>query len=205
MSRPFALSILVFVLLAAKAGAIEMFTNFNNGMNVGFPPMEVPISVYRGFGHGGWNPYAEGMPLKTVPPVPAMMPTGQVPHHWVPQSTRMPHPVDMPQSSAMPNGDQSQTGMTPADDTIRLASGRRARWQRGGYRPTADNAGGNDRTAAPDGASPTLAKPNPSEMSPPTVLHAETDTLRAAPALKSVKSKVDDFTPGAAALFPQGS
>jgi len=69
----------VAALLASQADAIEMFTNFNNGQNIGFPPMEVPVGIYRGFGRGGWNPHAEGMYLKSNPPVPAMMPTGQLP------------------------------------------------------------------------------------------------------------------------------
>jgi hypothetical protein len=69
----------VAALLASRADAIEMFTNFNNGTNVGFPPMEVPVGIYRGFGRGGWNPHAEGTFFRSNPPVPAMTPTGQLP------------------------------------------------------------------------------------------------------------------------------
>jgi hypothetical protein len=66
-------------LLASRADAIEMFTNFNNGTNVGFPPMEVPVGIYGGFGRGGWNPHAQGTFFRANPPVPAMTPTGQLP------------------------------------------------------------------------------------------------------------------------------
>ena len=74
---------LVAALLASQADAIEMFTNFNNGTNVGFPPMEVPVGIYRGFGRGGWNPHAEGTYFRSNPPVPAMMPTGQEPRPMI--------------------------------------------------------------------------------------------------------------------------
>jgi hypothetical protein len=76
MRYAFGLSALILA-AASTANAIEMFTNFNNGQNIGFPPMEVPISMYRGFGHGGWAPGVVGTPLKTIPPVPAMTPTGR--------------------------------------------------------------------------------------------------------------------------------
>jgi len=69
----------VAALLASRADAIEMFTNFNNGTNVGFPPMEVPVGIYGGLGRGGWNPRAQGTFFRSNPPVPAMTPTGQLP------------------------------------------------------------------------------------------------------------------------------
>ncbi|HTQ38474.1 MAG TPA: hypothetical protein VMJ32_05575 [Pirellulales bacterium] len=79
MYRLIILSTTILASLAVRAEAIEMFTNFHNGENIGFPPMQVPIGVYGGWGRGGWNPNAEGMPLKTWPPVPSMTPTGQIP------------------------------------------------------------------------------------------------------------------------------
>src|SRR5215471_8089722 len=79
MNRILTIATIALASLAARTQAIEMFTNFHNGENIGFPPMQVPIGVYGGFGRGGWNPSAEGMPLKTWPPVPSMMPTGQIP------------------------------------------------------------------------------------------------------------------------------
>jgi hypothetical protein len=79
MYRLLTLSIVILAFLSARAEAVEMFTDFHNGENVGFPPMQVPYGIYGGLGRGGWNPYAEGTPLKTWPPVPAMMPTQQIP------------------------------------------------------------------------------------------------------------------------------
>ncbi|HZZ27369.1 MAG TPA: hypothetical protein VFE46_05115 [Pirellulales bacterium] len=79
MYRVLSLSTLILTCIILRAQAVEMFTNFDNGQNVGFPPMQVPFCVYGGVTHGGWNPNAEGMPLKTWPPVPAMMPTQQIP------------------------------------------------------------------------------------------------------------------------------
>ena len=74
------LSVAIIVSFAAvRAEAIEMFTNFHNGENLGFPPMEVPIGMYPGFGRGGWAPGVVGAPLRTMPPVPAMSPTGPAP------------------------------------------------------------------------------------------------------------------------------
>jgi hypothetical protein len=79
MYRLLGLSALILAGASAPAQAVEMFTNFHYGENVGFPPMQVPYGVYGGLGRGGWNPYAEGMPLKSMPDTPSMMPTGQVP------------------------------------------------------------------------------------------------------------------------------
>ncbi len=231
MYRPAMLSIVALALLAVPADAIEMFTNFNNGQNVGFPPMEVPISVYRGFGHGGWNPYAEGMPLKTNPPVPAMMPTGQVPHIW-----------QQPQYGGMPAGNQQQMSGVQAGLPQRVAiDRRRGRWQRGGYRPTIDNGGAVDAGMAPNaGRSPepagpevdsepaTVKAPTSSrrtmpngngDYNPPTILHVQPGMAPAAQSLESTNSvpsgdeaapqppaaiKRDaDMWPAADALFPR--
>src|SRR5436305_12136817 len=143
MYRKLLFAIAALAVFAGRADAIDMFTNFNNGQNVGLPPMEMPISVYRGFGHGGWNPYAEGMPLKTNPPVPAMMPTGQVSHTW-----------QQPQYSGMP-GNQPQLSRIQSNPSPRLAGDRRrARWQRGNYRPQLETSGTNDASAAQKADSP---------------------------------------------------
>ena len=73
MKRLLAFSILA-IGAAMPAQAIEMFTNFHNGENIGFPPMQVPVAIY---GRGGWNCAAmQGAPFRTVDPVPAMTPTG---------------------------------------------------------------------------------------------------------------------------------
>jgi hypothetical protein len=79
MFRLLGLVVLILFCAGLPAQAVEMFTDFHYGENVGFPPMQVPYGIYGGLGRGGWNPYAEGMPLKSMPPVHSMMPTGQVP------------------------------------------------------------------------------------------------------------------------------
>ena len=68
---------LALALFAPRAEALEMFTSFHNGENIGFPPMEVPIDVY---GHGGWQCKALCRPqrIQSIEPVPAMTPTGFV-------------------------------------------------------------------------------------------------------------------------------
>ncbi len=73
MKRLLAFSILAMC-AAVPARAVEMFTNFHNGENIGFPPMQVPVAIY---GRGGWNCAAMQDPaFRTVDPVPAMSPTG---------------------------------------------------------------------------------------------------------------------------------
>jgi hypothetical protein len=79
MIRSISSAALILAVFTVRANAIEMFTNFHNGENVGLPPMEVPISMYPGFGRGGWAPGVIGAPLRTAPPVPTMSPTGQAP------------------------------------------------------------------------------------------------------------------------------
>ncbi len=213
------------ILLAGRADAIEMFTNFNNGQNVGFPPIEVPISVYRGFGRGGWNPYAEGMPLKTAPPVPAMMPTGQVPHVWAPANT-----------SNMSRANQSQAGNVAAAFPQRVASDRRrSRWQRGAYRPAPENGGDNQLNSSNSADSLNPPRPDVDDDSPgagpspngrrsptqpnqpivlertpgaaPNVENSPEAANRVAPVDDSTQirgtDESADFWPSAAALFPK--
>ncbi|HEY2761599.1 MAG TPA: hypothetical protein VGI75_12670 [Pirellulales bacterium] len=106
---------------AGQAQAIEMFTNFHNGENIGFPPMQVPYSVYGGLGHGGWNPHATGMhlPPDPFPAVPAMTPTGQYP------AGRF-----FDYYGAAPG---HRAGMNSNVEREQLVSDRRhGRWQRGG-------------------------------------------------------------------------
>ena len=68
MSRLKISIIFVASLAVARAEAIEMFTNFHNGENVGFPPMEVPIRMYPGFGRGGWAPGVVGAAVADLAP-----------------------------------------------------------------------------------------------------------------------------------------
>jgi hypothetical protein len=68
--------------LAGQAQAIELFTNFHYGENVGFPSMNVPVSMYGGIGRGGWNCRAiDQQPVDWIPPEPAVTPTGCTPAH----------------------------------------------------------------------------------------------------------------------------
>ena len=112
MSRWILSITLVASVLAVRAEAIEMFTNFNNGQNVGLPPMEVPISMYPGFGRGGWAPGVVGAPLRTMPPVPSMSPTGPAPMIF-----------------HRGNGGQFETGMNvrPQPNVVAVRNGRRQR------------------------------------------------------------------------------
>lgn len=76
------LSAILLTVLAGPAYCIEMFTNFHNGENVGFPGINVPVTMYRGFGRGGWNFDAiDQIPLQTIPPIPSQFPTGGQPAH----------------------------------------------------------------------------------------------------------------------------
>jgi len=116
---------IVLALGTHEVRAIEMFTNFHNGENVGFPPLQVPTSVYGGFGHGGWNPHATGMrmPADPFPAVPAMTPTGQYPAcRW------------LDYYGAAPGQAIGQTtGQDGNSEPVQLVSDRRhGRWQRGG-------------------------------------------------------------------------
>jgi phage FluMu protein Com len=51
MSRTLLLSG-ILIALARPAPAIEMFTNFDNGTQIGLPPMQVPVGAYPGFRPG---------------------------------------------------------------------------------------------------------------------------------------------------------
>jgi hypothetical protein len=75
MVRFVALAALAAMAMATSASAIEMQTNYHYGENVGFPPMEVPASVYGGWGTRGWNPNAINR-VPVQPGLPAMYPTG---------------------------------------------------------------------------------------------------------------------------------
>ena len=121
--------------VTVRAEAIEMFTNFHNGENIGFPPMQVPYSVYGGMGHGGWNPHATGMhlPPEPFPAVPAMTPTGQYP------AGRF-----FDYYGAAPD---HTVGMTGNVEQEQLVSDRRhGRWQRGGTNSDAEMNQGNSAT-----------------------------------------------------------
>lgn len=69
----------MLAMLPVVASAVEMQTNFHYGEHVGFPSMEVPTSIYGGWGTRGWNCNAMGkVPLQSG--LPAMYPTGCNPH-----------------------------------------------------------------------------------------------------------------------------
>lgn len=112
MYRLVGLVAMVLACATPRAEAVEMFTDFHLGENVGFPPMQVPYGIYGGLGRGGWNPYAEGAPLKTWPPVPSMMPTGQVPggfRRLNNGATRKGRPADNSHSSTTNEQDVNHT------------------------------------------------------------------------------------------------
>jgi hypothetical protein len=148
MSRLKLSIILVASLAAARAEAIEMFTNFHNGENVGFPPMEVPIRMYPGFGRGGWAPGVVGAPLRTLPPVPAMSPTG-------------PAPMMFRQGGCTP----FDTGMSAnsQQNMVLARNGRRQRFNSRALAPSENRTAGQGETAlAAEGQTPrglTVLKP----------------------------------------------
>ncbi len=76
MYRLVLLCCIAMAALVSNAAALEMFTSFHNGENVGFPPLEVPTKFY---GHGGWHATAQCRPerIESIEPVPAMTPTGR--------------------------------------------------------------------------------------------------------------------------------
>jgi len=190
MRRSLTFAVLAALALSGRAGAIEMFTNFNNGQNIGFPPLEVPTRIYGGFGRGGWNPRAEGMPLKTNPPVPAMMPTGQIPG-----GRNFDYYGRAPGAMIGNDGTASQREL--------MSDRRRARWQRGNASaqtsersPTSRPATSADTTASQSATS--------TDDSLPTILHAQSEDLsNGATGLGNPRSG-DDFQdwPKADALFP---
>ncbi len=188
---------IVLVFASAHAEAVELFTNFHYGENVGFPPMQVPYGIYGGLGRGGWNPDAEGMPLKTWPNTPSMMPTGQNPGGFrrftngaIPSAgnTAKSTPQNVYRNAANPSGQtnrdiaESQTEpAAPQFSSRRLrdwpehlaATQRRGRWLRGGSN-TPEVAGSNTpgpRLLSGNGADQPL-QPVPTKPASATVLHA---------------------------------
>ena len=133
MSRLKLSIIFVASLAAARAEAIEMFTNFHNGENVGFPPMEVPIRMYPGFGRGGWAPGVVGAPLRTLPPVPAMSPTGTAPMMFR-QGGCSPFDTGM--------------NMTSQQNMVLARNGRRQRLNSRALAPAENRTAGQSETAA---------------------------------------------------------
>jgi hypothetical protein len=203
-------------LLASRADAIEMFTNFNNGTNVGFPPMEVPVGIYRGFGRGGWNPHAEGMYFRSNPPVPAMMPTGQLPRTMIrvsgesnkkfsslETSSDVQYVADRRRggrwqrtpnssSSAPSNNTLNPTPSTPSSGVIRNGNG-----------PTPAKAPESGETGSTDAP----AKSNKAQRSV-TVLRAQSgkSSSSATPTAGADATRDGDFSPqSSSALFPNSS
>ena len=134
MSRHFLSVAIIMSLAAVRAEAIEMFTNFNNGQNVGLPPMEVPIGMYPGFGRGGWAPGVVGAPLRTMPPVPSMSPTGPAPMIF-----------------HRGNGGPFETGMNvrPQPNLVAVRNGRRQRFNGRTPVPAENRDSGKTELAAP--------------------------------------------------------
>jgi hypothetical protein len=130
MYRLLLLFSVAMVLLVPSANAIEMFTNFHNGENVGFPPLEVPIAIY---GHGGWTCQADVRPqkVKSIEPVPAMTPTGLVRHDRAWRSN------DVRQVS----NEQPVADAKPAGSPQYVAAGRW--WGRSNYGNNNGNGNGN--------------------------------------------------------------
>jgi len=187
MRRVFALAVIASIAITGRAQAIEMFTNFNNGQNIGFPPLEVPTRIYGGFGRGGWNPHAEGMPLKTNPPVPAMMPTGQIPGRAFDYYGR---------GAALTTGnDGTASQRQPVSDR------RRTRWQRGSTVSDSDHSATSRRTISTDAAA--NQSPKSAGESLPTILHVQSEDFSSA-ATRLGNSTSGDFQdwPKADALFP---
>ncbi len=184
MRRILTLTVLAALALAGRAQAIEMFTNFNNGQNIGFPPLEVPTRIYGGFGRGGWNPHAEGMPLKTNPPVPAMMPTGQIPG-----GRTFNYYGGAPGVMVGNDGAASQREL--------VSDRRRARWQRG--------ASANDSDSRPTSRRTTPSESPKSASEPvPTILHAQSEDFSNGAIQPGNSTSNDEFQdwPKADALFP---
>jgi hypothetical protein len=208
----------VAALLASQAEAIEMFTNFNNGTNIGFPPMEVPVGIYRGFGHGGWNPHAEGTFFRSNPPVPAMTPTGQLPRPEIRTSgvsertfSSAERTSDVQYVSDRRRGGRFQQMPSSMPQTNSMAP-----------MNTMPSSPANDTTIRGNGAGPTPAKApemddaislSPSTKSSKTqqsvtVLRAQSgkSPIGATPMTKVDSSRDEDFLPSSSSsLFPNST
>jgi len=203
MYRLFGLAAMILFCASARAEAVELFTNFHYGENVGFPPMQVPYGIYGGLGRGGWNPNAEGIPLKTWPDVPPMMPTGQIPGGFRRFSHGGPNGSGGNVNTAKGNqenlnrnaanmGDRSKSEIAesqtdaaePQFSSRRLrqpaeqiaANPRRGRWLRaGGNTPDFNgNSAQSSRTTSDNSAEQKL-QPTPARLPTTTVLHADDD------------------------------
>lgn len=180
MYRTLILSALALALFAPRVQALEMFTNFHNGENIGFPPMEVPTAIY---GRGGWNRNAiKGCPARvpSIESVPAMTPTGYARANHVWKSYE-----------AQNVGDQ-----------VQYVSDRRHGWGGNNYAP---NSGSNQATGysqpAGDYESPSTSapqSPTPAKLAPKS--DGWTKSLETAPTDdESAKHPISVFArPGAA-------
>jgi hypothetical protein len=179
MNMRWGISIVAVALaVAARAEAIEMFTNFHNGENIGFPPMQVPYSVYGGIGHGGWNPHATGMrmPPDPFPAVPAMTPTGQYPAgRWFDYyGAASSHPVGM-------NGKVEQEQL--------VSDRRHGRWQRGGSSSESELNQSNDNTSrrADTPGAAGQGEPKAAAPTPATVLEVKSPTAEFLSQIQSIE------------------
>ncbi|HEY2827001.1 MAG TPA: hypothetical protein VGJ04_05315 [Pirellulales bacterium] len=196
MYRLLPIAAVILAWMCVRAEAVEMFTDFHLGENVGFPPMQVPYGIYGGLGRGGWNPDAEGMPLKTWPAVPSMMPTGQNPGGFRRFSNgkaavngrgaNVAEKKNSPSSTTASDSSRyealgPQLESTPAQYSSRrsreqveeiAATPRRSRWLRGGN--YGSDSTGNDTQNAKfmsSGTKDQKLAPTPAQR-PTTILHA---------------------------------
>lgn len=182
MSRWIPLAALLVLLAAPAAQAVEVFTNFHNGENIGFPPMEVPAAIYGGFGHGGWNPHAQGTPFRSINPVPSMMPTGQAPGRF---GIGGPHGMCLPSEVSQPVQE------TQVEQSIYVSDRRHGRWQRSGSANSGNSSeeSSNEASSNRSNEQPTIAPSKTDEALPSTMKNGPT---------KSILPKAQ--TPGPAAV-----
>jgi hypothetical protein len=207
MYRSLVFSAVIAALLASRADAIEMFTNFNNGTNVGFPPMEVPVGIYRGFGRGGWNPHAEGMYFRSNPPVPAMMPTGQAPRPIIYTSG----PAGRDFSTAERTSDVQYTADRRRGGRRQMTPGNTMP-QTGSYSPsipsesTQPNAGGPTPAKAPEeDVTSTPSIPSKKAQRSVTVLRAQPGKLPKDSTSTSSNERNDSAPQSPSGLFPSST
>jgi hypothetical protein len=157
--------------LVSRAQALEMFTSFHNGQNVGFPSLEVPTKFY---GHGGWQQAAQCRPERvwSIEPVPAMTPTGRAavtPTGFIRRDrgrkgNGMPHGDNQQsadQQSANPPGGDPQANGQPHDNQTQYVSDRRRSWNGGN-----DNWAGYNQPYSESESSDSSQTPTPAKVAP---------------------------------------
>ena len=174
MYRLVLLCCVAIAVLVPRAQALEMFTSFHNGENVGFPKLEVPTKFY---GHGGWQQAAQCRPERvwSIEPVPAMTPTGRAavtPTGFIRRDRGrkgygMPHsdnqqPAD--QQPANPPGGDPQANSQPPDNQAQYVSDRR----RSSWGGTNNNWAGYNQQFSESESSDSSAQqtPTPAKVAP---------------------------------------